>query len=100
MPELSRYIARATLFRNHDDEYPNGFLTLGFSARVRRHSFRVAFPDLAALGKFLVVAPWIVPEFDLARDLESLRAIERDLTTPDGIVFSDGRYILRAEKPG
>lgn len=100
MPELRQYIDRATVFRNHDEEYPNGFVALGFSVEVRRHAFRIAFPNLAALVKFLVVAPWTVPEFDVGRDLESLRAIERDLTTPEGIAFNDGRYLLRAVKPG
>jgi SAM-dependent methyltransferase len=100
MPELGRYIARANNFPDHDATYAESFRRLGFAVTFRRHDYRVAFSDLAALVRFLVIAPWTVPEFDLRRDLEALRAIERDLTTLDGIAFNDGRYILRAAKPG
>jgi SAM-dependent methyltransferase len=100
MPELHQYIPRATTFPDHDKSYAESFRNMGFAVNFRRYDYRVSFPDLAALVRFLVIAPWTVPEFDLGRDLEALRAIERDLTTDDGIVFSDGRYILRAVKPG
>jgi hypothetical protein len=73
---------------------------MGYRVEVQRHQFRVAFPSLASLVQFLVVAPWTVPEFSVERDLQALRAIERELKTPDGIVFSDGRYLIRADKPG
>ena len=70
-----------------------------YEVHLRRHEFQSAFPSLASLVQLLVVAPWTVPGFSVERDIESLLAIERDLTTDDGIVFSDGRYILQAVKP-
>lgn len=99
MRELKRYIPRATTFSNHDDEYPDAFTELGYRVAVRRHRFRVAFPGIARLVQFLVVAPWTVPDFSVERDIDALIAIERDLTTSDGIVFNDGRYLLQATKP-
>lgn len=99
MHELRRYIPRATVFPDHDSEYPAAFTVLGYDVRFQRHDFRVAFPSLSSLVQFLVVAPWTVPDFSVERDIEALRAIERELGTPEGILFSDGRYLLRAGKP-
>ncbi len=100
MRELRRYIPRATVFPDHDEEYPATFRAMGYEVEVRRHDFQVAFPSLAALVRFLVIAPWTVPDFSVERDMEALTALERDLSTAEGIVFADGRYLLRAVKPG
>ncbi len=48
----------------------------------------------------LCIAPWEVPDFDpLGADLAALLELERELTTPDGLVLTDGRYIIEARKP-
>ena len=99
-PELRRFFPRATAFANHDDEYPAAFRGFGYEVEFRRNDFEVAFPSLAALVQMLVVAPWTIPDFGVERDIEALRALERDLSAPDGIVLHDGRYLLRARKPG
>jgi hypothetical protein len=36
----------------------------------------------------------------LGSDLEALLALERELTTPDGLVLTDGSFIIEARKPG
>ena len=99
MQELRRYIPRATVFPNHDAEYAGAFRALGYDVTFRRHDFKVAFPALTSLVQFLVIAPWTIPEFSVQRDLDALLAIERELGGPEGIAFSDGRYLLEARKP-
>jgi SAM-dependent methyltransferase len=98
-PELRRYIPRATVFRDHDTEYPAAFRSLGYEVEFQRHDFEVAFPTLPALVHMLVVAPWTISDFAVERDIEALRALESDLSGPQGIVLADGRYLLRARKP-
>lgn len=97
-PELRRFFPRATVFANHDAEYAAAFRELGFDVELQRHDFEVAFPTLAALVQILVVAPWTIPDFSIERDIEALRAIEREMNGPQGIVVQDGRYLLRARK--
>lgn len=99
-PELRRHFPRATVFANHDVEYPAAFRALGYEVEFQRHDFEVAFPTLAALVQMLVVAPWTIPDFDVERDTVALRAIEAELSRPEGITLQDGRYLLRARKPG
>lgn len=99
MPELRGFIPRATAFADHDREYAGAFESLGYEVEFRRHDFQIAFPWLASLVQFLVVAPWTVPEFSVERDIAALLRLERELSTLDGIAFSDGRYLLRARKP-
>jgi SAM-dependent methyltransferase len=100
MQELRRYIPRATVFPNHDEEYAASFRAMGYEVEVQRREIRVAFPALASLVRFLVVAPWTVPDFSVERDLDALRHLERELATSEGIVLSDGRYLLKGKKPG
>jgi hypothetical protein len=48
----------------------------------------------------LCIAPWEVPDFDpLGGDLEALLALEQELTTADGLVLTDGSFIIEAMKP-
>jgi hypothetical protein len=47
----------------------------------------------------LLTAPWTVPDFDPERDIEALLAMEDALGTKDGIVMTETRYILIANKP-
>jgi SAM-dependent methyltransferase len=98
-PELRRFIPRQTVFPNHDVEYPAAFEAMGYAVDVRRVRFRTAFATIADLAAMLLVAPWEVPHFDLDSDREALLAAERDLGTADGIVVSEGLYILTAQKP-
>ena len=46
----------------------------------------------------LVAAPWTVPDFDLAADLDALLEIDRTLRRAEGLVLTDRRYILEARK--
>ncbi|MEX0784072.1 MAG: methyltransferase domain-containing protein [Dehalococcoidia bacterium] len=97
--EIRQYLPRATVFPDHWREYPEGFRRLGYHVTAQRHDYRVAFETLGDLVAMLLIAPWQVPGFDPGADLDALLALERALTTEQGIVLSDGRYTLVASKP-
>jgi hypothetical protein len=60
-----------------------------------------AYDNLGDFVFMATVAVWEVPDFDpLGGDLEALLALERELTTPAGLVLSDGGYIIEARRPG
>ena len=46
----------------------------------------------------LMVTPWTVPNFDVERDLEALLALETERMTPDGLVLTESRFLIVAEK--
>ena len=78
----------------------------GFSAAslrlltVQAHEVLAAYEGLGGFVYMLCIAPWEVPDFDpLGADLAALLELERELTTPDGLVLTDGRYIIEARKP-
>ncbi len=97
-PELREFFPRAAVFPDHWHEYPEGFRRLGYTVTARRHDYRVAFETLGDLVAMLLVAPWEVPGFDPEADLDALLALERALITKDGIVLSEGLYILEAAR--
>ncbi len=49
---------------------------------------------------FVTALPWEVPDFDVARDIEALLALENKLRRREGIVLTESRYIIEAHKPG
>lgn len=48
----------------------------------------------------MTALPWEVPDFDVARDIEALLALENKLRRREGIVLTESRYIIEAHKPG
>ncbi len=98
--ELREFFPRMTVFEQHHVTYPRGFAAAGMEVvEMRQHSRRVAYRHLGHLVYFLVAAPWTIPDFDLAADLEALLAAEQRLGGPQGIVLTDPRYLLEAHKP-
>jgi SAM-dependent methyltransferase len=97
-PELRDFFPRATVFPNHWVEYPEGFRRLGYAVEAQRYDDRVAFATLGDLVGMLMIAPWTVPDFDPEADLDALLALERSLTTEDGIVLREGRYLVEARR--
>jgi hypothetical protein len=68
--------------------------------RAERHERRVAYSDLGPFVYMLCVAPWEVPDFDpLGEDLEALLAMESAVTTAEGFVVTEVRYIIEAQRP-
>jgi len=99
--ELPRFFGRTTDFGDHFHTYQDGFRAVGMRVvDAREHEVPAAYEGLGDFVFMLCIAPWTIPDFDpLGVDLEALLALERELTTPDGLVLSDGSYILEAVKP-
>ncbi len=99
-PELRRFFPRKTEFGDHFSAYQRGFADAGLVVDdARWHEERVAFADLGDIVYMLLVAPWEVPAFDPAADLEALLALDDALRTDQGIVLTETRYIIRAHRP-
>jgi SAM-dependent methyltransferase len=98
-PELRDFFPRATVFPDHYREYAGWFERHSYELALRRHDYRVAWDTLGDVALHLLIAPWTLPDFDIERDLDALIALEAALTTPEGIVMHDGRYLLEARKP-
>jgi SAM-dependent methyltransferase len=99
--ELRRFFPRRTDFGDHFHQYQQGFHVAGLEVvDARTHAWRDAYASLGDIVYMLCIAPWEVPDFDpLGADLESLLDLERELSTPNGIVMSSGAYIIEARKP-
>ena len=99
--ELKRFFPRMIEYRDLQQRYEAGLWGAGVEVvDSRSHVVPAAFKNL---GEYLyvltVVAPWTIPEFDpLGADLEALLELERELTTEDGLVVSDGAFMIEARK--
>lgn len=100
--ELARFIPRRTDFGDHFRRFQEGFHAAGLDVLdAREHFAAVAYESLGEYVYMLCIAPWEVPDFDpLGRDLEALLDLERELTTTDGLVLTEGSYIIEARRPG
>ena len=99
-PELRRFLDKVR-FDDHFVAYQQGFADAGLTVTdARWHERRVAFAALGDLVYMILVAPWSFPRFDPAADIDALLALEDALTTPDGIVVTEVRYLIVAHKPG
>ena len=99
--ELRRFFPRMRDFGDQRWEYARGFEATGLVVTVdRQHDYKVAYGSLGDLVFLLCVTPWSIPDFDVEHDLEALLAVEREYGTDDGIVVTESRYLLVAEKPG
>lgn len=101
-PELKRYFPRMEEFAGLFRRYSQACRDAGLELRdCRAHIVPAAFENLGDLVFMLTVANWTLPDFDpLGRDLPVLLKLERELTTPDGLVLSDGAFLIEAFKPG
>jgi hypothetical protein len=99
-PELTRFFPRKTIHPDHFTSYYETFLDLGYRVSRRQHDLRTAFSTLGDLVMNLLACPWEVPNLDIERDAEALLTLESTLSTPDGIVVTEGRYLLEAQKVG
>jgi len=68
--------------------------------QAETHDVRVAYRGLGELVYLLCISPWTIPEFDpLGRDLAPLLLLEDRLTTRDGLVLTESRFLIEARKP-
>ncbi len=98
--ELRRFFPRQTVHPPHEDAYRDWFERAGYAVQQERRPYAAVFRSLGDLVFRLLVAPWEIPHPDVERDFEALLAIERELGTGAGIPLTEGRYLLRARKPG
>jgi SAM-dependent methyltransferase len=101
MNELSRYFPRRSDFGDHFNGYQRGFSEAGLRVLdARTQAWSDAYESLGEVVYYLCLAPWDVPDFDpLGADLPALLALEKDLSTPEGILMSGGSYVIEAQKP-
>ncbi len=99
--ELSRFFPRRTDHGDHFGVYQRGFQAAGLEiVDAREHRGPVCYESLGEYVYMLCIAPWEVPDFDpLGADLAALLAMERALTTVDGVVLTEGSYVIEALKP-
>ncbi len=104
-PDLRRFFPRMlpslAAFQDHFAQYQDGFMANGLTLiDARKHYSKAAFENLGVLVYVLcVVAEWTIPAFDpLGVDLEPLLDVERELSTSEGIVLTEGQYIIEARK--
>ena len=81
--------------------YLVGFRAAGLEVvDAREYAVLAAFEDLENLVYMLCVTPWTIPNFDpLGKDLEALLALERTLSTSDGLVLTQGHSYIEARRP-
>jgi len=81
--------------------YVSGFEGAGMKIeRSESHDTRVAYHGLGEVVYILCVAPWMIPAFDpLGQDLRALIQLERNLTTHEGLVLTESRFLIEASKP-
>lgn len=97
--ELRLYFPRMTVYEPHHETYPAGFEAAGLTVvALQHHTQPVAYRHIGELAYLLLVAPWMVPDFDLEADLDALIAVDRDLRGPHGIALSYRRYLVEARK--
>ena len=99
--EMNRFFPRSGFLANLFDEYRDGFAAAGLEVRdARAQEWLAAYESLGDLVYMLCIAPWEIPGFDpLGADLEALLALEQALTAPEGLVLTDGYFIIEARKP-
>jgi SAM-dependent methyltransferase len=99
--ELNRFIPRRIFLEDLFERYRDGFAAGGLEVLdARAADWPSAYQSLGDFVYMCCIAPWEVPEFDpLGRDLEALLALEREQTTPDGLVLTEGSFIIEARKP-
>ena len=66
---------------------------------ARWHEESIAFATLGDLVYMLLVASWSYPDLDPQTDIDALLALEDALRTPEGIVVTEHRHLIRAHKP-
>lgn len=82
------------------DRYVGDLRRIGMTIAIAEtHDVRVAYHGLGELVFLLCISPWTIPDFDpLGSDLASLLRLGQNLSTPDGLVVTESRFIIEARK--
>jgi Methyltransferase domain len=99
--ELNQFVPRRIFLEDLYELYRDGFAAAGLEVLdARATEWPSAYANLGDFAYMLCIAPWEIPDFDpLGTDLEALLALERALTTADGLVLTEGSFIIEARKP-
>jgi len=72
----------------------------GFEIKEARECrYKTEFKDVGAIAYFLKAITWIVPNFSVRRDLEHLIKLQKRLDSGKKLLFTEARFVIRAEKP-
>ena len=96
--ELRRFFPRKTDWGDHYGAYRRAFEAAGLTVHAQEHDWKVAYPTLGDLVFQMLVTPWEVPDFDPEREIDTLLAVEDTYATEEGIVLTEHRYLIVAEK--
>ncbi|OAI39733.1 hypothetical protein AYO38_07140 [bacterium SCGC AG-212-C10] len=94
--ELARHFPRKLDWGDHGTRYASVLESAGYAVDLRRAEYRVAYRSLEDFVFMVAAAPWDLPDFGLDGDIDAWLAFERDCTTTDGLVVTEGRYLLEA----
>ena len=80
--------------------YEHGLQTSGLTiVQAQTHDWKAAYRTLGDIVFLLCIAPWEIPHFDpLDADLPALLAAEESLSTKQGIVLTESRFLIEAKK--
>ena len=97
--EMRQFLPRAPDFSSLYRDYVQGFESAGLRVlRNAQYYYKVAYPGLGELVYLLTIAPWEVPGFSLDRDLDALLELESQHLTAKGLVLTESRFLIIAEK--
>jgi hypothetical protein len=98
--ELRKHFPRMLDFRNLRADYVKGFESAGLRVTTNlEHHHKVAYASLEDLVYLLAITPWTIPKFNLEDDLEALLSLESDYSSEEGLVLTESRFLIIAEKP-
>jgi len=97
--EQRQFFPRRTEWGDHFAQYTHAFAAAGLRVRAQRHERKMAYETLGDVVFMMLVTPWELPDFDPIAEIDQLLAMEDALRTEDGIVFTEPRYLIVAERP-
>jgi len=98
--ELRPFFPRMQDFGDLFHRYEHGLETSGLTiVQARTHDWKAAYRTLGDIVFLLCIAPWEIPHFDpLDADLPALLAAEESLSTEQGIVLTESRFLIEARR--
>ncbi|MGA7669203.1 MAG: methyltransferase domain-containing protein [Nitrolancea sp.] len=99
-PELTEFFPHRQRFPDHFALYAAAFESAGMRVDRAHHEHRVAYGSLGDVVFMLLTAPWTIPGFDPIKEIDALLAFEDAHGSDDGIVLTEGYYLIEGQKPG
>jgi SAM-dependent methyltransferase len=97
-PELTEFFPHREMFDDHYRIYAEAFEAAGMAVQRARFEHRVSYATLGDVVFMLLIAPWTIPNFDPEREIDALIALEDACRTDDGIVLTEGYYLITVQK--